>query len=507
MTIDNFPGNVLLEIFDLYRQTFGDQLGSERIWNNKNGWFKLAHVCRNWRAVVLASPSRLQLRLYFAGNTPTRAVVLEHFSHLPIIVDYSNVIWKASALKRLISALRYPDRVCKIAISSFRGLHTVRITEALDLPFPELEYLELRHVTDVEHVLRSESFITSLQSLQHLQLNGVLDFTSLSPLLSVTKSLVDLTLHIYTVFSTEGASLLTHMPHLRNLLVTTQFYFSEEMPSTTSSLLPELTCLHFSGESTQVEWFVAELDTPSLREFHISANDPVFGNISHTFDVPYLSKFIHVTGIVFLAARLTISGPRLTTSLFVHPHSIDDLPSKIVTINAQFAAHPGSGLSAMFSTLEDIFLSFAYEFMEPLGDLVPWRKFFEEFRNVRVLRLHHGLETKFVEMLQQLTDNPPPLQEEVDPDATIPSGTPINGNGNQSTLDIFPLLEEIVVYARTSDKSIDEKECASVQQTVLELFGPFVTARHEVGHLVKVFWNTDGEVRRYPTIDPGYFSW
>ena len=87
VTIDNLFNNVLLEIFDLYWQTFGDQLSSERVWN-KNGWFKLTYVCRNhWRSVVLASPSQLRLRLYVAGKMPTRAVALECLSHFPVIVD------------------------------------------------------------------------------------------------------------------------------------------------------------------------------------------------------------------------------------------------------------------------------------------------------------------------------------------------------------------------------------------------------------------------------------
>ena len=457
-------------IFDFYRQTFGDhwKLSSERIWNNKNGWFKLAQVCHNWRSVVLESPSRLRLRLCFAANTPTKGAVLDRFSHLPIIVDFENVTWKASTPKRLISALRYPDRVCRIAITG--SYHDHRIIKALDSHFPALESLELDDVANFEDVLCSKSFMTSIQSLRHLQLYGA-DPTSISQLLSITRSLVDLSLYIHSVFSTEGASLLTHlqhMPRLRNLKVTTSLYFSEEAPPTTPIMLPELTCLHFVGESTQVEWFVAGLDTPPLQELHISTTDPsIVGNIPHTFDIPYLSKFIRVTGIVFLAARLTFSGPRLTTSLFTHPHSIDVPPSKIVTVKAQFAANPGSNFSAMLAALEDIFLSFTPELMthlSPLRDLVPWRKFFEKLSNVKILRLHHGLETRFADVLRQPTDPPP--QREVDTNATTLSGTPINSNGNQSTLDIFPSLEEIVLY---TNAAIDE-ESASVE-SILSCLG------------------------------------
>jgi hypothetical protein len=200
MTINNIPNEVLLEIFDRYRHTFGDQLGSERTWNNKNGWFKLAHVCHNWRSIVLASPSRLRLRLYFNSNTPTRAVVLQSLSHLPIIVNYSNVIWKGDAPKRFTSALRYPNRVCRIAIRA--SSNASGITEALDIPFPALESLDLINKYSVKRVLRSPYFMTSIQSLRHLRLDHM-SLTSTSPLLSVTKSLVELTLNTDKVFLTN----------------------------------------------------------------------------------------------------------------------------------------------------------------------------------------------------------------------------------------------------------------------------------------------------------------
>jgi hypothetical protein len=495
VTIDNVPDEVLLEIFDLYRQTLGDPLNSERVWNNKNGWFKLAHVCHNWRAVVLASPFRLRLRLYFAGDTPTRAAALNRLAHLPIIVDYNNVVLNASAQKRLISALRYPDRVCRMAITN-----TVGITEALDSPFPALEGLELNCV---EHTLPT-SFKTSIKSLRHLRLAGP-SLTSFFPLFSVTKALVDLTLRIGADSRmAKGASLLTHLqhiPHLRNLQVSTgtTYLFPPSSPieiqTTTSVSLAELTSFRFSGEFAEMEWFVAGLVTPSLRELHISVFNIFDSDIPH---IPHLSEFICVAGIVFFAARLTFSGVCLSTSLFAHPHSSDDPPSKIVTINTQFGAQPDSALSAMLATIEEVFLSLSTPmtyFESLLVNLESWCKVFEDFRNVKVLRLQHGLTTKVADMLRLPTANPPSPQEEVDPDATTASGTPINSNGSQFPLDIFPSLEEIVLYAWMPDRSIGETERASV----LESFGPFATARQEMGRPVKVFWNTHGEVPRYFT--------
>lgn len=145
---------------------------------------------------------------------------------------------------------------------------------------------------------------------------------------------------------------------------------------------------------------MAGLDKPSLRELHISAT-----HFSSTCHIPSLSMFIRVAGIIFFAAKFTISGSFLMAFLFSRPHSIDDPPTKVVTINAPSVAHLDSVLSAFFTTLEDIFISTSdpipsTSYRSPIGNHERWRKFFEELRNVKVLRLHHGLQMEFVDLLR-----------------------------------------------------------------------------------------------------------
>ena len=200
MTIDILPDEVLLEIFNLYRQSFGNQRGFERAWNNKNGWFKLAHVCHNWRSIVLSSPSRLRLRLYFAPNSSTAAATLEYLSHLPIIVDYSKAPWDATIVSNWTSALSHPDRVCSIAIRGSPDNYTHQISEALDVPFPALENVLFQNMGRVDPIYLAPSFITSIQSLQHLRINGG-SLQSFLPLSSVSTSLVDLSLSFCTIFA------------------------------------------------------------------------------------------------------------------------------------------------------------------------------------------------------------------------------------------------------------------------------------------------------------------
>ena len=421
-------------------------------------------------------------------------VALECFKNLQIIVDYTESTWKASATKRFATALRYPDRVCGIAVRRpEKGSDNLKISKALDLPFPALESLVVDNTRAGPSIILPTSLTTSIQSLRHLQLINT-RLTSLFPLLPVTGTLVDLNLNIDTIYyTTNGGSLLAHlqhMPHLCNLQVTTQLYCwrpTVEKPPPTTVLLAELTSIRLSGPNSQTEWFLAGLVTPSLRELHISAFDRDYRS-SRGFDIPCLSKFIRVAGMCFFAARLALSPSSLMSriALFAPSHSVD-APSQVVTINTPLSAEMGSAFSAMLAILEDIFLSFSANrtpYGSLLGDLAPWRKFFGHFCNVKVLRLHHGLEMEVAFMLWQPSVNPPPPQEDIDPDTMT---TPINSSRSQY---IFPSLEQIVVYPRTPDASIGTEERASA----LEPFGLFKAARHQMGRPVKVSWNTDGEI-------------
>ncbi|KAH9990663.1 hypothetical protein BJV74DRAFT_987796, partial [Russula compacta] len=52
LTINKIPDETRLEIFDSYRKHFTND---QSLWNRRPKWFKLIHVCRKWRRIVLAS--------------------------------------------------------------------------------------------------------------------------------------------------------------------------------------------------------------------------------------------------------------------------------------------------------------------------------------------------------------------------------------------------------------------------------------------------------------------
>ena len=293
--IDNLHNEVLLAMFDSYRQS-----SSERVWNSKNGWFKLAQVCHKWRTIVLTSFCRLRLRVYFASDTPTRPAVLRSLSHLPIVVDYTNVAWNTITLKRLVSALRYPDRVRRIEV---QGSHKIEqsaiISKALDISFPALESLRIINIGNPDsNILLSSHFMASIRSLRRLQLDGPSVLSVPLEVLSVTTSLVDLTLNFATIFSLNIASIFTRLQrlsHLRKLQVSTHqctFLKGNKTPPTATTLLAKLTYLSLSAGCSEIEWFMTRLVAPSLRELHLSFYD--------TFRLhPNVTEFISAAGIFF----------------------------------------------------------------------------------------------------------------------------------------------------------------------------------------------------------------
>ena len=112
-TIHRLPNDVLLEIFDSFRQLFQLERRYEKIWNSNRGWFKLAHVCQEWREVVLTSPSRLCLRLLITVFRSGRSIAIRRLPPLPIVIDHkpNTRTWHFKVQQRLISGLAYPD-VC-----------------------------------------------------------------------------------------------------------------------------------------------------------------------------------------------------------------------------------------------------------------------------------------------------------------------------------------------------------------------------------------------------------
>ena len=456
---------------------------------------------------MLTSPSRLHLRLVFTQHRTRRAIELKSLPPLPIIVDYGDGAWTVKTQMRMVSALAQPDRVCEIVFRGReRGLK--KLMGAMNRPFPALESLALRFQAQQGLSLLPlfltpdfppPFFAAHLSQLQRFSFTGK-TYTLLSQMLSYTKSLVDLTLNVDKVFFPGGTPLLAHlqdMPLLRHLeveVVTFQIAPLTGFPAPPTEkrdvvLLSELTRLRFSGQRTPVEVLAAGLATPSLKELYVSLYHDAL-----TFPIPNLSDLIHEAGILFFAAQLKLSQQGLSISMLAHSHPIHDPAFKITTNQASSMAQIGAALSSMLVTVEDVFLASSFPITKEssaplLGDPVAWRELFEQFRNVKILRVHHTLETEVAAILQQhdkqLTMNPRDTGEESDLGVMAPSGVPIG-----ESLDFLPSLKEIeVLTGSPGTPPIGESKPASGPGSCP--FEPFVTTRQHIGRPVEVFWKPD----------------
>ncbi|KAH9035512.1 hypothetical protein EDB85DRAFT_865662 [Lactarius pseudohatsudake] len=251
---NKLPENVLVEIFDAYRQDIELQPGYKYVWNSRDGWFRLAHVCRSWRRVVLSSPSRLHLHLLFTPRRSSKATMLNSLPPFPILIDYypETGTWTKEDESIALAAVSDRSRVRGIALQR-QCPEMAEFLKALSHPFPKLESLEIGPAyCDHETLLPAGFLSDSAPSLRRLSLR-ILLLTRFSPLLSSATGLVELTLTLkvaYTVLPEAWfIASLQRMSHLRRFELNLDYYsgvrFSQlpELPARTGDVvrLSELT--------------------------------------------------------------------------------------------------------------------------------------------------------------------------------------------------------------------------------------------------------------------------
>ncbi|KAI0269724.1 hypothetical protein BGY98DRAFT_280108 [Russula aff. rugulosa BPL654] len=261
LTINRVPDEVLLEIFDSYRQSIDPY---DHHWRKEYVWFNLAHVCRRWRAVMFASSSRLDLSITVGPQKP-RHIKTILSSPLPISIEYECLYGDTtgSALWRMRAALRHRDRVREISFGG-PGFHSNRFAtervgiffgkfiRATSYHFPALESLALYflygHEPDIPATFLRGPDQSKLR-LRRLRLYEA-PLASISGLLLSATALTDLTLTNTTsntaIFdSSQGSSLLAclqGMQSLRNLDLTVPYFprDSQFQHSTSKDIVPLL---------------------------------------------------------------------------------------------------------------------------------------------------------------------------------------------------------------------------------------------------------------------------
>jgi hypothetical protein len=382
---------------------------------------------------------------------------------IPIIIEYNTyVAVTAKDMGRLLSALKRPDRIRGIDLSSLTGTQLDKFFKATKCPFPALESLELR--SNCDQVLKIPPTFLKLQGTkQHLRLRSLklhpISLTSISGFLSSATVLTDLSLSINSRFQVPYLphllSQLQGLPYLRRLdLIITclMSHLGQLTKPKESFLLAKLTSFNYRGDSTSLVFLMMGFEAPSLQDVDIYLYDQ-----TQTLPpLPHLPQLINGVVEHYRAVQVVIQQNYFDFSLLA-PSEGDDHHSLRFRLHSSRSLGSNthnwlmeitSMFSAQLSTTEELVIIFesARE-----GEVIPWRTFLEQFPSVKEFWIQNTNNNHIASALQ-----------------------PYHGRPN---LFVLPALERITF--RTTSYVADHS-------SELAVFQPFVTARQQAGRQVQI---------------------
>ena len=441
--------DVLLEIFDAYRQLYASEPRYENIWNSRDGWFKLTHVCRIWRRLVHLSPSRLHVHLLCTPYRSSKALLLRKLPQFPILFDYRLAKWTKREVNLALAALEHHSRVRGISLGTrlYTGVVTTKVFGALTHPFPELESLEVGSSLR-DFMIPTTSLLGSASCLRRLKLQ-VDKPSSLSPLLSTVTGLVELalTLRVFIDKSPEKSliAVLHRMPCLRRLELRLRHLRISDIPrppARTENIvpLPNLMEFVFTGHHIFLEALVAGLAAPSLQHLDVW----LVGGKTFTFPIPHLCKFVCDTDNYFGLVRLEFWGSGLRFTAETRPKSVHTF--RISTRESISLEGIGDRLSGPISTVEELQVVIGQKITTDEIRSVQWRGFFNHLPQVKVLRVPWQMALDVAHSFQQ--------------------------NGQEPAMDILPDLGQI---------NMDMTYWHPPHVAISDVFEPLIAARKKVG--------------------------
>jgi hypothetical protein len=401
----------LLSIFSLCRPVLIDEDETDNLlilrgghWTRECWWYKLAHVCRRWRYLILASASYLRLGLVCTRGTPV-ADMLTHSPPLPLIIDHLHESGDITMEDEegIMLALQNGDRVRHIRLQLPVTILPKLLT-TMNGEFPMLEYLfiwpQAKH--DI-HMTLPETF--RAPHLRHLLLrNFAHPIGSLSIMTGVNLSALSLQeIHPSIYFHpNDMLQRLSLMPQLETLGISFHSPVPNrdvkrklvDMPITTHVTLPNLRWFEFGGASDYLEAILPQMTTPLLEKLQVH----FFNQL--TISIPHLLQFIRAAQ----SLRFSSAGIRFykdAVDILVYPHDREtsySLSLRALCIHFDwqiaFAVQVFQRLRAVLSTVEYLTLEF---WRYPLSsgtnnkaDPTQWRELIGLFSNVKTLRVGRG---------------------------------------------------------------------------------------------------------------------
>ena len=373
-------------------------------------WQTLVQVCRRWQSVVFGSPRRLGLQLVCTTKTSTGT--LDVWPALPLVIED-----EYCQKEGLIALLERSDLVRRITQIYLHNVHLEDISEAMEVPFPELTDLTLSRSNDETEPLipLSDSFLGgSAPQLQFFILDRI-PFPGLPKILSSATHLTDLRLiriphsgYISPEALAACLSMLTSLGYLFLQFQSPQYRLDRESrrpPPSTRTVLPALTRFLFKGVSEYLEDLVACVDIPQLNHLDIT----FFNDI--VFDTSQLSRLIHdiPTFKAFDKATVSLWYAIASVRLSSKASGGGELNVEIQVLcreldwQVSFLEQVCTSSFSLLSTLEDLYVNDCpYSWPVRENNNVLWLELLHPFTTVKNIFLSEGIAPHVVPALQEL---------------------------------------------------------------------------------------------------------
>jgi hypothetical protein len=356
--------------------------------------------------------------------------MLAHSASVPLMIDFvgGNHDLTTEDEEGIMLALQHRDRLRCIRLEMpVPALE--KFLAAMDDEFPILEFLEIMPPMEPDSRLILPSTFQAPQ-LRHLILDRLASPIG-SPLLASAIAPVTLLLgwiHPPTYpHPNHVLQMLSHLPQLQILQISfsspvLDHDFEREllhMPIITDVTLPNLHWFSFWGISTYLEALLARMTTslPHTLNIHF------FNQLGQSnFSVPHLLQFMKTAETLeFSSVKFLFHHEEVAAFVYFH---VGTRPGgKMRKFNFEVIcehldwqvssmAQIFNVLSPLFSAVEDLTLDYKVQNLSSdwrnQADRRRWRELLGSFRNVKTLRVHHGLVEELSRSLR--LDGEPPLE-------------------------------------------------------------------------------------------------
>ena len=333
--------------------------------------------------------------------------MLAHSPPLPLIIDYSDAVWKFTTEDEegIILILKHRDRVRRIRLW-IPVSNLQKVIMAIDEEYPILEYLIIENSPkDRSTTLRLPETLQAPQ-LRHLLLKGFA-LSIGSRLLTTAVGIIKFCLfmdHPSTYFRPNTLlHWISFMPQLETLLIIFLFPVPNRdverqlmhTPIVTHVTLPNLRWFGFQGVSAYMEAVVSRITTPHLEKLDIE----FFKQL--TFSVPRLLQFLNITeSLKFDSAKFEFYSDEVHVE--VYPREGAKMYALQMNVHCWHLDWQVSSVAQIFNSLGQIFSPVEHLTLEHRlhswsseehdeVDRTEWRKLLRSFRNVKTLRVDDGL--------------------------------------------------------------------------------------------------------------------